>query len=820
MVTVKGHIKDSNDVALFDLDIKVFDFVGGTERVLAQTQSPDQNGEFDIQLQNQTTIPIKIETLHLVLIERTKKFTSVRDNQDRFNYKNDYKKRTVQGNVTEWVGRPLQNLDGIVITISLAPVKNPDEKYEAIVIGSGFGGTIVSLTLAKQYKSLNDGKKVCILERGQWWVSHEMPTSAEDTINGKETIREYLETHDMPYDVWPYPDNMEGVFRIFGNSTAVNKIKGLYDYRPMRNIHVITSSGVGGGSLVYDNVTEEPESEVYQDWAIQKDPTNTKKLDTKFTYQEVYGPDAAKYVDKPGDVTNADLDYFKIAENFIGVSNITTTSSVGRFELDRAKIFQHAAQKLANDGIVDIMNEPRKDSNGNPILEDGHKVLDFDVKLSITETPFNSFALSKVPNTSNFQISSPTISQANNLAKQTNACQRQGRCVLGCIPGARHTLNKQLHGAIEKEMPIDIFPLCEVVDIEEKSANEADPQYKYKIRYRDHRDDPINVIKTISSKTLVIASGSLGSTEILLRSKNKLSLSNKLGMQFTTNGDLLGVISPTRENVDASRGPITTSIAKFRSKNTNKFSFSLEDEGIPKMFAELFASLFGIMLSNKDSNSIFPNKNMINELLNNEIIKFINQGDNMSKLLDWVEGADLSSSNSIFAKILDLMKLFQSSQSPEQRVSRILMLGGIGIDDAKGKLILNNSGKLDLNTNYDLNQQVFTDIIDAMKLVAQKVGKNGLNSLLIPFWGKDQKAQWVLHPLGGCPMGATVNDGVVNSLGKVFNASTGQPYEGLYVVDGSIIPTALGVNPSLTISALAFRIAEHMVGETKQHWPQ
>ena len=166
------------------------------------------------------------------------------------------------------------------------------------------------------------------------------------------------------------------------------------------------------------------------------------------------------------------------------------------------------------------------------------------------------------------------------------------------------------------------------------------------------------------------------------------------------------------------------------------------------------------------------------------------------------------------------MKLFQSPQSPEQRVSRILMLGGIGVDDAKGKLILNNSGKLDLENNYDLNQQVFTDMIDAMKLVAQKVGKNGLNSLLIPFWGKDQKAQWVLHPLGGCPMGATVNDGVVNGLGKVFNATTSEPYKDLYVVDGSIIPNALGVNQSLTISALAFRIAEHIVGETKQHWPQ
>jgi hypothetical protein len=94
MVTVKGHIEDSNGAALSNLDIKVFDFVAGNERVLAQQQSPDQNGKFDIQLQNQTTIPIKIDTIHLVLVERTKKFTTVRDNQDRFNYKNDYKKNS------------------------------------------------------------------------------------------------------------------------------------------------------------------------------------------------------------------------------------------------------------------------------------------------------------------------------------------------------------------------------------------------------------------------------------------------------------------------------------------------------------------------------------------------------------------------------------------------------------------------------------------------------------------------------------------------------------------------------------------------------
>jgi choline dehydrogenase-like flavoprotein len=43
-------------------------------------------------------------------------------------------------------------------------------EYESVVIGSGFGGTIISLTLANKYQA--DGaagnKRVCILERGQW----------------------------------------------------------------------------------------------------------------------------------------------------------------------------------------------------------------------------------------------------------------------------------------------------------------------------------------------------------------------------------------------------------------------------------------------------------------------------------------------------------------------------------------------------------------------------------------------------------------------------------------------------------------------------
>ena len=70
-----------------------------------------------------------------------------------------------------------------IITIPFTPLDHPGEldKCEAVVIGSGFGGTIVSLSLVNQLheedKLVPDSnkRKVILLERGQWWTSHEVP---------------------------------------------------------------------------------------------------------------------------------------------------------------------------------------------------------------------------------------------------------------------------------------------------------------------------------------------------------------------------------------------------------------------------------------------------------------------------------------------------------------------------------------------------------------------------------------------------------------------------------------------------------------------
>ncbi|HMB91265.1 MAG TPA: GMC family oxidoreductase, partial [Rhodothermales bacterium] len=60
------------------------------------------------------------------------------------------------------------------------------------------------------------------------------------------------------------------------------------------------------------------------------------------------------------------------------------------------------------------------------------------------------------------------------------------------------------------------------------------------------------------------------------------------------------------------------------------------------------------------------------------------------------------------------------------------------------------------------------------------------------------------HILGGCCMGTSAEDGVIDAYHRVFG------YNGLYVIDGSAVSANPGVNPSLTITALAERAVEHI----------
>ncbi|HKI09168.1 MAG TPA: GMC family oxidoreductase [Nitrososphaeraceae archaeon] len=798
MGIIEGYIRDSNDIPLKFVPVDVFRRLPMGDLILiappAVITGPD--GHFEIPLSQD--IPIKNSQIYLAITDSTGRFTSVRDNQSRYKKEEFF---SPEGKGLKWRGEVISNLNNVVNVVVVLEKRKIPERYEAVVIGSGFGGTVTSLTLANKYEMDGEDKekslkrRVCILERGQWWVSHEMPTpdaANNGTIDGEPTLRGYLTKNDMPYGTWAYPDNTKGLLNLFGNSRPINNLKGVYDYKAMRNVHIISASGVGGGSLVYTNVTEEPDRSVYEDWPTQNDG-------------------------KPP----LSSEYFEMASRFIGVNSITTTAGIGKFLLPRASAFQNATKSAT-------------------VKENLMNLDSLDAKLSITDIPDTRVLFSKVGplelNNSIEKMTPEELKQTlvkinNKYGKENNVCQRQGRCILGCIPGARHTLNKQIFTKIKNEgSRLEVHPLCEVIDIGETTEGQQD--YKYYVKFLDYRDiidlkdmpgrelseeEKKKITKTIQAKKVILAAGSLGSTEILLRCKNSrsLELSDMLGKKFSTNGDLLGVINPTKENVDASRGPITTSIARFFSNpNTKAFAFSIEDEGIPKMFAELLATIFDEMSAQK-GDSLLPTKNLVDHF-REKVFRFIDINDTqtMNQLLKLIEGIDLSSLLDLSTRLTDLIRLLTKvTESAEERVSNILMLGGIGRDNSDARLVFDNNRKrLDLENDYPLNQQIFEDIIETMKLYAKEIGKNGEKSLIIPFWDQTRKTQFVLHPLGGCPMGRNAAEGVVDSMGRLFKGNSGV-YDDLYVVDGSIIPSSLGVNPSLTIAALAFRIAENKLAE-------
>ena len=165
-------------------------------------------------------------------------------------------------------------------------------------------------------------------------------------------------------------------------------------------------------------------------------------------------------------------------------------------------------------------------------------------------------------------------------------------------------------------------------------------------------------------------------------------------------------------------------------------------------------------------------------------------------------------------------------QASEEDLANTLLLSGMGTDTSDGIVKLQDSWKNNpdrdmnalnvLNVEFDPNKlaPLFTKMRNNMERIAKYLGKSGSKSFSTPLWDPTNvngSLTIVLHNLGGCSMGKDRDNGVVNNFGQVYKgdaATVTETYPDFYVVDGGIVPTSIGVNSSLTISALAFRIAE------------
>src|SRR5437016_9556465 len=149
---------------------------------------------------------------------------------------------------------------------------------------------------------------------------------------------------------------------------------------------------------------------------------------------------------------------------------------------------------------------------------------------------------------------------------------------------------------------------------------------------------------------------------------------------------------------------------------------------------------------------------------------------------------------------------------------------GAGQETAKGQFRLGGRrGETPLRVKRTDNKKFHEDLIyDEIRkslkalatVIAEKPDAEFENPFLSNLSGDLNAKSIVLsHPLGGCPMAESVADGVVDEFGRVFDKTKGtkEVHKGLYIADASIIPTALGVNPSLTISALSLKIVDKLI---------
>jgi cholesterol oxidase len=284
-------------------------------------------------------------------------------------------------------------------------------------------------------------------------------------------------------------------------------------------------------------------------------------------------------------------------------------------------------------------------------------------------------------------------------------------------------------------------------------------------------EDPMMV----TADVVVLAGGSLGSTEILLRSAaHGLPVSPKLGQSFSGNGDVLGFAFDCDDTVNGigmghddhpdrpAVGPCITGLIDGRDGVPVDDGIIIEEGSIPGALARLLP--LGFAVAEKDPDDPAPR------------LKRIKQA----------------------ARAL----VGGPYRGPLQKTQTFLVMGS---EPTAGHMDLEDD-RLRIRWPGIGSSPMFERIDEALEAASEGVGGTYIPN---PVWHELQKKPLVtVHPLGGCPMADDAEHGAVDHLGTVFAGPTGTAvHEGLFVCDGSIIPRPVGVNPLLTISGLAERAA-------------
>jgi cholesterol oxidase len=548
-----------------------------------------------------------------------------------------------------------------------------------VIIGSGFGGSVTACRLAEH------GCSVTVLERGREWES------------------ENFMPQNPPPEMSPYPDR--DVHDWFYDSRRPHQWNGWIEAHLWGAMSVVRAAGVGGGSLVYANVSAIPHPVTFATgW--------------------------------PGAITYAGLlPYYELVGRMLNVQKIPDNQLTSRYHL-----MERALAHLP----------------GQPPLQKLDLALTFHPDFDTSRYPMKDIRFF-----SEFE---------NAFARKQGTCIHAGRCDVGCPTKAKNTLDVN-YLAVARDKGADVRPLHQVSHLERVEG------VGWRVHFqRIDRQRKTLTAGSITAGTVILAAGSIGSTEVLLRSRDLFrtlpGLSPRLGERWSGNGNWLTPAKHPGVAVDPTLGPTITAGISYQNQPLGQPRFVIEEGGFPPLLRLL---LEGGMRGK-----------LIRRLLLRQPLKAAT-------------------------------KLAMSHPGEEDPVKEVMPWFANGVDAGNGRLHLGRrwyapwkKDRLKLRWDVCRSVPVIEAILAKHHDLAKAAGGHESASLIWPFF----PGLVTPHPLGGCGMGETAADGVTDHFGKVF----GQ--EGLYVADGSLFPGALGINPSRTIAALSERIAEHLTGRMGTAPPQ
>src|SRR5262245_21571049 len=362
------------------------------------------------------------------------------------------------------------------------------------------------------------------------------------------------------------------------------------------------------------------------------------------------------------------------------------------------------------------------------------------------------------------QLASMTISHSpgpNLAGVMQYACRYCGDCWSGCNIGAKNTVGiTYIADAVDHGVTV----FCES---RARSISKNDSGWE--ILEQDL--SKASAIRRIEAPIVVLAAGALGTTELLLRAQQGgLKLSAKLGEKFSANGDDFVFASNLDEPVNA----VAT--------------------GFPSQ-------------APRGSAPVGPHSMALIDLGDEHGPVWVHDGTMLTVMAALAPLREL-----LQLKVGEALRLLKQGIYGDQ-LSRSQVLYIVAHDDASGRLRLQNGHVIvDWPSYSDAPERVRAE--EKVKaMVESRGGVFNANPFSMTAFGGNRI---IAHPLGGCAMGETVEQGVVAPDGRVFDPTNGPKgvYDGLYVCDGAAVPSASGVSPLLTITALAERAmilaAEHL----------